>query len=130
MAKFHVTKGGKTEPCGASVRACPLGEANHFDNAQAAAVHALIEEMNQPEEAPTARDVLEVAMRNRGVNADYGTYDFNWVNTNDPADFDTAIEYLQQDEDEARQDGYEVDAEAIKRLREVILESVPRPSGN
>ena len=32
MSKFHITKAGRTEPCGATVRACPLGEANHYDS--------------------------------------------------------------------------------------------------
>lgn len=32
MAKFHITKAGKTEPCRAKVKACPLGEENHFDS--------------------------------------------------------------------------------------------------
>lgn len=37
MGRFHVTKKGRTEPCGASVRACPLGESNHFDSMAEAA---------------------------------------------------------------------------------------------
>ncbi|MEQ6896252.1 hypothetical protein [Microbacterium sp. KR10-403] len=44
MAKFHVTKNGKTEPCGASVRACPLGEANHFDSLADAVTASMAEE--------------------------------------------------------------------------------------
>lgn len=36
MGRFHVTKKGRTEPCGASVRACPLGESNHFDSMEEA----------------------------------------------------------------------------------------------
>lgn len=28
--KFHITRAGRIEPCGARVRACPLGEANHY----------------------------------------------------------------------------------------------------
>lgn len=28
--KFHITRAGRTEPCTATVRACPLGEENHF----------------------------------------------------------------------------------------------------
>lgn len=37
MAKFHVTKAGRTEPCGATKRTCPLGEANHYENFEEAA---------------------------------------------------------------------------------------------
>ena len=37
MGRFHITKKGRTEPCGASVRACPLGESNHFDSMEEAA---------------------------------------------------------------------------------------------
>lgn len=38
MSKFHITKAGRTEPCGATKRACPLGEANHYENANEAAL--------------------------------------------------------------------------------------------
>lgn len=41
MPKFHVTRSGKTEPCGATERACPLGEANHYDSFQEAARSAI-----------------------------------------------------------------------------------------
>lgn len=34
--KFHITKAGRTEPCGATVKACPLGEANHYGSLQEA----------------------------------------------------------------------------------------------
>ena len=37
MAKFHITKAGKTEPCRASQRACPLGEENHYPSLAEAA---------------------------------------------------------------------------------------------
>ena len=32
MARFHRARSGRVEPCGATVRSCPLGEENHFDN--------------------------------------------------------------------------------------------------
>ncbi|MEQ6896234.1 hypothetical protein [Microbacterium sp. KR10-403] len=41
MAKFHVTRSGKTEPCGATVRACPLGGANHFGSLEEAVAYSL-----------------------------------------------------------------------------------------
>ncbi len=40
MPKFHISKSGKTEPCKATKRACPLGEANHFDSVADAATYA------------------------------------------------------------------------------------------
>lgn len=41
MANFHVTKNGRTEPCTATVKACPLGEANHFNSAEEAIAHSM-----------------------------------------------------------------------------------------
>lgn len=42
MPKFHKTKAGRIEPCGAAVRACPLGEASHFDSITAAMRGAVV----------------------------------------------------------------------------------------
>jgi len=49
--KFHITKSGRTEPCGATVKACPLGEANHFDSLQEAA-NASLQGFVSPAPAP------------------------------------------------------------------------------
>ncbi|MEQ6896243.1 hypothetical protein [Microbacterium sp. KR10-403] len=41
MAKFHIAKDGQTKPCTATVKACPLGEANHFGSLEEAVAHAM-----------------------------------------------------------------------------------------
>ena len=52
---FHITKSGKTEPCGATVKACPLGAANHFENLDSAARHAMTEANSALAETPILR---------------------------------------------------------------------------
>ncbi|MEQ6896272.1 hypothetical protein [Microbacterium sp. KR10-403] len=68
MAKFHVTKAGKTEPCGATVRACPLGEANHFASLEEAVAHSMAGEASSP------YSEWDVANAQQLVN-DYGLYE-------------------------------------------------------
>ncbi|MEQ6896233.1 hypothetical protein [Microbacterium sp. KR10-403] len=59
MAKYHVTKSGRTEPCTATVRACPLGEANHFASAQEAIQASMAE---TPKEVDTS-DLLQESVK-------------------------------------------------------------------
>lgn len=54
MSKFHITKSGRTEPCGATKRACPLGEANHYDSFDAAAKAAITDGFRESDEQKEA----------------------------------------------------------------------------
>ncbi len=57
MTQFHVTKSGKTEPCGATVRDCPLGEANHFGSSEEAARAVVLKAMKHDD--PTDEAAVE-----------------------------------------------------------------------
>lgn len=59
--RFHVTKSGRTEPCTATVKACPLGEANHFGS---------------PEEAINASLMSAHEMTHAGKTAPYELREF------------------------------------------------------
>lgn len=47
--KFHITRAGRTEPCTATVRACPLGEENHFGSLAEAVSASVAAEAADPE---------------------------------------------------------------------------------
>jgi hypothetical protein len=127
MAKFHITTAGETVPCGATVRACPLGEAKHFDTVREAAMYGFSNSVNaQDKSAVSKKDGLFATLRKRGITTDFGNYDWDWVDSEDPADYDSQIDWLEEAEEEAEQDGHKTDATAYRQLRETVEESIPR----
>lgn len=66
--KFHVTKSGRTEPCTATVKSCPLGEANHFGSPAEAINAALAADL-----APTYSE--KEVWRAEDVAVEYGLLD-------------------------------------------------------